>query len=127
MHVPPCVFCHCHRTALMCRLFHRKHLHLFIAKHDLSSHCLEKTLLRASHLHNVASRHHFYRNPHHYTSHRLLCVPVASRRSGLSRIMDRRETLALGCRCIPYETLVLEHYCRLCETLALGRCCCLLY
>ena len=93
MYAPPCVFHHCHRTAPPCRLAHRKHLHLFVAKRDpplhrrSPPHCLESTLLRASHLHNVVSRHHFGRDPHHFTLHRLLRAPTTSRRSGMSRIL----------------------------------------
>jgi len=71
MHAPPCVFCHCHRTASLCRLAHRKHLHLFIAKRDPSPHCLHTTLLQTSHLHNVESRRHFGHDPH-CMSHHLL-------------------------------------------------------
>ena len=129
MHVPPCVFRHCHRTAPPCCLAHCKHLHLFSVKRDpppywrTPSHCLDTILLRASHLHNVASRHHSCRDPHHCTSHRLLHTSAVSRKSGLSRILGCRETLALGRRCSPCKTLALERCCRLCETLTLGRCC----
>ena len=49
--------------------------------------------------------------------------PAVSRRSGLSRILGRRETLALGRCCRPCETLTLGRCCRFCETLALGRYC----
>jgi len=129
MHAPPCVFRHCHRIALLCRLAHRKHLHLFPAKRDLSSHWrtpphyLDTTLLRVSHLHNVASCHHSIRDPHHCTSHRLLCTPAGSRRSGLSRILGPRETLALEHCYNLFESLALGRYCSSCETLTLERCC----
>ena len=129
MHAPPYIFCHCHRIAPLCHLAHLKHLHLFAAKHNPPphwrslSHCLDTTLLRARHLHNVATRHHSCRDPHYYTSHRLMCAPIASRRSRLLRILSHRETLALERCCSPYETLALGRYCRPCETLTLGRRC----
>ena len=62
-------------------------------------------------------------DPHHCTSHRLLCALVASCRSGLSQILCHRETLTLGRRCNPCETLALGRYCHHCKTLALGCCC----
>ena len=123
MHAPPFVF---RRTTPLCCLAHHKHLHLFVVKPNpppywrIPPHCLDTTLLRANHLHNVASHHHSCRDPHHYTSHRLLRAPATSRRSGLSRILSHHETLTLGCRCSPYKTLALWHCCRLCETLTLG-------
>ena len=128
MHASPCVFRHCHCSAPLFRLAYRKHLHVFTAKRDPLSHwrtpphCLNTTLLRASHLHNVTSRHHFCRYPHHCTSHRLPRAPAASRKSGLSRILGHRETLTLGHCYRLCEILTLGHYCNPYETLALGRC-----
>ena len=95
MHALPCVFRHCHRIAPLCCLAHCKHLHMFVAKLDLPSHwrtpphCMDTILLRASHLHNVASIHH------HCMSHRLLRAPAVSHRSGLSRILGYHETCSV--------------------------------